>query len=191
MRLAKIISVASSPTFLSIPAFALFSLVISHPLVLILFLTAVLFSTFLPLLFIYILFKMGKVADMEVSDRRTRWIPFLGAIASYASGTGLLWYLGAPIPYTALMFCYFGNTLITALISLHWKISVHAIGLAGPVTFLIVVFGWVYALLLPLIIPIGWSRVKLGAHTWTQVIVGFLLAIPMTYFWLSLLFLVI
>jgi membrane-associated phospholipid phosphatase len=66
-------------------------------------------------------------------------------------------------------------------ISLRWKISVHASGIAGPSTALIYAFGVMAAPLLLLALPVAWARVKLGAHTILQVALGVLLTILITW----------
>ncbi|MFX1563939.1 MAG: PAP2 family protein [Promethearchaeota archaeon] len=184
---AKIISHVASPTFLAIPTFVLLLIVTNPTSLPILLFVALLFGSILPLAIIFALYKMGKIGDMEVSERSKRWMPFLGAIASYAFGSWLLLVLVAPSIVTALMFCYFGNTIITAIISLRWKISVHAVGVSGPITVLFYSLGCLYSLWLLLIIPVGWSRVELKAHTWAQIVVGFLLSIATTWIQLYLL----
>jgi len=184
---AKIISKIASPTILAIPAFLLLLFVTNPPSLLILLFVTMIFGSILPLAIIFVLYKTGKIDDMEVSERSKRWMPFIGAITSYAVGTLLLLILGSPSIVTALMVCYFGNTAITSIISLRWKISVHALGVSGPITVLFYSLGWVYGLWFLIILPVGWSRVELKAHTWTQVTVGFFLSIATT--WIQLYFL--
>jgi membrane-associated phospholipid phosphatase len=66
------------------------------------------------------------------------------------------------------------------LINLHWKISIHAMGIAGPLTALIYLFG-LPGLILTLIVPlVGWSRVYLKRHTPWQVIIGTILGFVLT-----------
>ena len=140
------------------------------------------------MLVIYLMFRMKKVGDLDVTDRSERKAPFMVSILVYTLGTVIMFALNAPSIVSALMFCYTTNTLVTFLISLHWKISVHAVGVAGPLTVLVYFFGWLYSPLLLLIIPIGWSRIELNAHTLAQVVVGFLLSIVITWAQLVLLF---
>ena len=140
------------------------------------------------MLVIYLMFRMKKVGDLDVTDRSERKAPFMVSILVYTLGTVIMFALNAPPIVSALMFCYTTNTLVTFLISLHWKISVHAVGVAGPFTVLVYFFGWLYSPLLLLIIPIGWSRIELNAHTLAQVVVGFLLSIVITWAQLVLLF---
>ena len=58
------------------------------------------------------------------------------------------------------------------IITLRWKISIHASGITGPTTVLIYSTGITGSLLSILLIPVGWARVKLNAHTWSQFLAG-------------------
>ncbi len=188
MLLAKVISGLGSPMILAFPAFIALIITTNPPSLPLLLLVAFFFGSAFPMLVIYFMYKMGKVGDLDVTDRSQRTVPFILNILMYALGTIIMLALNAPAIVSALMFCYTMNTLVTFLISLHWKISVHAIGVAGPFTCLIYFLGWLYSPLLLLIIPIGWSRVELKAHTLAQVVAGFLLSMAMTWAQLVLLF---
>lgn len=186
--LAKVISGFGSPMILAFPTFIILLVATNPPSLPLLLLMALLFGSVFPMLVIYLMYKLGKVGDLDVTDRSERRAPFVVSILVYAIGTIIMFALNAPAIVSALMFCYTTNTLVTFLISLHWKISVHAVGVAGPFTCLVHFFGWPYIPLLLLIVPIGWSRVELKAHTLTQVVAGFLLSIAMTWAQLVLLF---
>ena len=87
------------------------------------------------------------------------------------------------------MFCYALNTAVVWLITLKWKISIHAIGLGGPLVAL-----WLHGFHYPifmgtLLVLVCTSRVLLKAHTPSQVITGSALAMGLAYIELNLLFL--
>jgi len=142
------------------------------------------FGTVIPLAVLYCLVRRGIIRDMCVSERKSRVVAFAGTILSYLlGGIGLL-LARAPSIVTAAMLCYLGNALVLMLISLKWKISVHASGITGPATVLSYSMGMSALVLFGLAIPVGWARTKLGAHTLAQVLAGALLAIVIT--WLQL-----
>jgi len=114
---------------------------------------------------IFLMLRMGIIHDMYASERRTRTKPFMGAIASYLLGALVLTVFNAPSSLVALMACYFVNTLVMTVISLVWKISIHAVGISGPATFLTLQMGAIMLPLFILLLPVGWARLKLGAHT--------------------------
>jgi membrane-associated phospholipid phosphatase len=83
---------------------------------------------------------------------------------------------------SALLLLMLAESLILLAITFKWKISLHVSGLTFPLTFM-----WVKGsvsvlmgfLLLPLLM---WARVKMGAHSWAQVIASAVLSWFMTYF---------
>jgi membrane-associated phospholipid phosphatase len=124
--------------------------------------------------------------DMPVKEDRV--YPLLMIIFFYILGVITLYYLNAPPFTTALMFCYLSNSIVVFFITLHWKISIHAIGFAGPAGALIYLFGYwgiIFTLILPLVM---WSRVYLKRHTVGQVVVGGFLGLFLTYGQLYIIF---
>jgi hypothetical protein len=90
--------------------------------------------------------------------------------------------MGAPRTVTALMLCYFGNSFIMMLINWKCKISVHASGITGPATALVYSIGLIALPFMLLVLPVGWARIELKAHTPLHVWTGDLLTIPITWF---------
>jgi hypothetical protein len=91
----------------------------------------------------------------------------------------------APLLTTVVMFGYFVGTLFLFFINLYWKISIHTMGIAGPTTVLVFVFGYWGALLGLLLPPVIWSRVYLKKHTVAQAITGAILGFVLTAIALS------
>jgi len=185
-KAANAISLLLNPAVMA--AFAFLTLLIlagahnSVPLVAV----CILFGSIIPLAVIYGLSKSGMISDLYVSRRGERAKPFMGAISSYLLGSAALILLKAPSAVSALMLCYAGNTFIMMLISLRWKVSVHTSGIAGPATVLTYTLGPWAAILFALLIPVGWARIDLKAHTPGQTLVGALATIGTT--WLQLAF---
>jgi len=149
---------------------------------------SLIFATFIPLGIIYLLSRLGLISDFFVSEKRERTKPFAGAIASYLAGSFALWSVGAPTIVTALMLCYAGNTLVLMLITRVWKISVHASGIAGPATALTMSLGAWASIFFALLVPVGWARIRLGAHTPTQMLAGALVTVVTTWVQLKVYF---
>jgi len=139
------------------------------------------FGTFVPLAIMYLLSKRGLISDFFVSEKTERAKPFAGAILSYLAGSLTLYLLKAPPIITALMLCYAGNTLVMMLITRRWKISVHASGIAGPTTVLIESLGGWASIFFAFLIPVAWARMRLKAHTPTQIVAGALVTIAATW----------
>ena len=63
------------------------------------------------------------------------------------------------------------------VITLWWKISVHAAIAAGAATVLTLVFGTALLAAWPLVAVIAWSRVQVGDHTTGQILAGIALGV--------------
>ncbi len=141
---------------------------------------AVSFSCVFPIASLWYLLQKGTVESIDVAVREQRPWPLTLAALNYFFGFLLLSYVQAPELAQGLMFCYATNTLIVALITFWWKVSVHTTAMSGPLVALTYNFGpWVlpFFLLVPLV---GISRVVLNRHTVGQVIVGALLGLVLT-----------
>ena len=185
-RLASFISAALNAPLIALLTFIPLILTqkTSNPLQLITITTF--FGSILPLSSTYYLVRKGIIPDIYASDRATRTEPFLWAMASYLMGVTALMYLNAPFVVTALMACYFVNTIVMLVITLYWKISIHAVGVTGPITALVFQLG---ARMLPfflLMLPVAWARIELKAHNRLQVAVGAILSTFLT--WMQMIF---
>lgn len=157
----------------------------------ILLITAICFMV-VPFAFLVYLVRTSRVESVEVRNRLDRTRPYLVGIGSYVAGLALLATLGttAVALMVSLAVCMIVNTGLVLAINLRWKISAHASGLAGFISMLLFVereivpghpldpvLAWSAALL----IPVMWSRVRLGAHTVGQVIAGALYGLALPY----------
>tara|TARA_B100001250_G_scaffold139713_1_gene119630 strand:+ start:3001 stop:3615 length:615 start_codon:yes stop_codon:yes gene_type:complete len=154
-----------------------------------LFLTSFFFTSALPLITIFYFKHLGKISSLDAPIKEQR-IQLLAIAAIYnALGFLLLTYLGAPPIVRGLMFCYALNTAIVWRITMLWKISIHMIGLGGPIVALWLA-GFEYPLAMGFTLMIvSISRVVLKAHTPSQVIVGTMLAMGLALLELTYLFL--
>lgn len=184
-RFAELISIAAYAPIISIPTFAIINyyLLNIHDFLIITGITTI-FAGFLPISLVYGWMKSkkthGRQIELDIPQRTDRNVPLLLVIMSYLVGAIILYTINAPIITTILMFCYFSNTLIVFFINLYWKISIHSMGVAGPVTALIYVFGpigSIFSMIIPLVM---WSRLYLKRHTLLQVISGALLGLIST-----------
>ena len=182
---AEFISNLAYAPLISIPAFILINIFILNLYdFIVITIICTIFAGLMPILLVlrWLKGKHGndKKIDMDIPERTERNYPLLMVITSYAIGAVVLYLLNAPLITTILMFCYFSNTLAVFFINLYWKISIHAMGVTGPVVALIYVFGLpgaIFALLIPMVM---WSRVYLKEHTLSQVIMGTTLGFSLT-----------
>lgn len=145
-------------------------------------LVALIFGFILPIILFLYLRKRGNIGDVDATIKEERTFPFLIAVLFYFGGFLALIFFNAHIISIALWFCYISNTILTVVINRYWKISAHAMGVAGPMAAVLFV-NINFALALGFILlMIGWSRVKLKCHTVPQVLAGALLGFISTYF---------
>lgn len=138
-------------------------------------LLGVLFTSVLP--FGYLSWAVGRqqLTDRHVKLREQRPRTLLVGVGLVIIGLALLALLGAPRPVIALLAAIIAGLVIALLVTLIWKISLHAAGAAGTVVILALVFGPVWLALAPLVGLVGWARVELGDHTAAQVSAGALI----------------
>lgn len=152
----------------------------------------VFFYTFvIPLLTIWILYKLKLVSHWALRDRRDRNVPLLANLLAYVicvisvSRHGFL-PLWALIPYYGSV-CI---ALVSWVVSFWWKISGHALALSGMMTVSWIWYFMFQGIFVPLYIPmillillglLCSIRVYLGRHTLAQVYTGSLVSVAIMY----------
>ncbi len=119
--------------------------------------------------------------DIYVSRVEERPKYFIVAVIAYGAGFLVLNTLG--YRYLAgLSLAYAINTTAYLLMSLmKFKASVHVGGVVGPITYLALTLNPLYTILYVLTPLVAWSRLKLKAHTPTQLLVGGLVSVASAF----------
>jgi membrane-associated phospholipid phosphatase len=142
------------------------------------FLLGFIFIVIGPIVPLSLMVARGKMT-FDVKNRRDRPLLYLAAIIVYVCGALIAWVL-LNHAMAVLAIAYAAVTSAIAIMSLVWKVSAHAAGVAGPLTGLI----WMYGLLvLPFMVLAGivaWARWKLKLHTPLQLLIGILVAVIVT-----------
>ncbi len=120
----------------------------------------------------------GKV-DVFVSRRSDRPLYFVPAVASHVIGGYAFMVLGDWL-LAVFAFAYAAVTATVLALTFVEKVSVHAAGVAGPTTFMILAFGVAYSVLYVLVPTVGLARLCLKAHTARELILGTLIAVIVT-----------
>lgn len=180
-KIASYVSAAMNAPLIALMTFVPLILSQHHNNPLLLFCITTIFGAIIPLSSTYYLVKRGIIPDMYASDRKSRTEPILWAMASYLMGVTVLLYVKAPFVVAALMACYFVNAVVMLFITLKWKISIHAVGVTGPITALVFELGAKMIPFFLLILPLAWARVELKAHNKLQVAVGAILSSFLTW----------
>ncbi len=126
----------------------------------------------LPTLYVVRLVQSGQVSGFHLPIRQQRIKPLVFAWAI----SGLAWLalvVGSAPPllatFAGLGFFQAGLML---LITLYWKISGHAMAIAGFAVFLLGVLGWPAAPALLLIPIVIWARLRTASHSLNQTLAG-------------------
>lgn len=137
-------------------------------------------QTVIPLLPILIDTRKGAV-DVFVSEREKRSKYYLISMLSYVMGFAYFLLRNYRV-YAVISLCYLVSTAALAAVTMfaRWKISVHAAGISGPTTALMLISGSNYAPLYLLLVPVAWARLEMKAHTVAQLAAGAALAFATT-----------
>lgn len=146
------------------------------------------FITFLsPALAIYYLYRIGYITSLHVETLSERRLPYLITLFFYGFGA-YFFYQKLPeigVDISLVLTAMACSIFFTAIISLYWQISAHAVGIGGVVGALaavIIKFGQtqlIYLFLGSVIVAglVMSVRLQLNAHTPTQVGSGLILGI--------------
>jgi membrane-associated phospholipid phosphatase len=135
------------------------------------------FASVLPYALILRGVRRGQLSDTNISLREQRIRFGVVAITSILVGLAVLAALDAPAEMVALQASIAVGVACGWVITLWWKISVHAAIAAGAATVLVLVFGPALLAVWPLVAVIAWSRVQVGDHTPAQVLAGVALGV--------------
>jgi membrane-associated phospholipid phosphatase len=114
----------------------------------------------------------GRFTDHHLTTREQRVVPLTVAVALLAAGILVLAFGGAPREVIAVDAVMLGGLAITVPVTLFWKVSMHTGVAASVAAVLTMVFGGPAVAAWAMVALVGWSRVRLGAHTPAQVLVA-------------------
>jgi membrane-associated phospholipid phosphatase len=138
---------------------------------------AAVFASALPYALILRGVRGGRLSDKNISLREQRIRFGVVAITSILIGLALLAAFDAPAEMVALQASIAVGVACGWVITLWWKISVHAAIAAGAATVLTLVLGTALLAAWALVALIAWSRVQVGDHTPAQVLAGVTLGV--------------
>ena len=127
----------------------------------------------LPIVYVGLMVRRGTITDLHMRVREQRLRPFLVSIVCTTIAWWVLRFMGAPsiVPLFALFSLV--QIAVMAIITLVWQISMHMMSITGVMVAAFAFFGPLWAILvIPLIVLVGVSRLKLKRHTLAQVIAG-------------------
>lgn len=154
----------------------------------------VIFVTFLgtailPVLAIFVLWKIGVVKDPALNRRQDRMVPYMITLAGYLAVAIYLFAVSAPLWLPMLLVGAAIALLADTIINYRWKISGHTSGMGGicAVIFFLMLssmeamkLDWWFILAIFLTGLVGTSRLILGRHNLWQVLAGFAVGFTFT-----------
>jgi len=139
----------------------------------------------LPALYMFWGLATKRISDWDMTKRKERSGVYFFTIFCHLFGVVLAFFLGK-ILLAKILFIFWSLAVVFALITIVWKISIHAGVNAAALAFFNHYFGWQnYWWLSLVLVAVLWARVEIKKHTWTQVTAGAVLAIV----WVELLLL--
>ena len=133
-------------------------------------LIALFFTVFAPWLVVLYMRRRGEISELFIPERRDRLRPLFFFCTSSWMDVGILYLIHAPPALYALMVCVAVLGTVALLITMQWKISLHAMGLWAACGVVIALYGSWWA-----VAPAGlvsWARFVLQAHSVSQILVG-------------------
>lgn len=134
----------------------------------------------IPSIIIAYLYSKGKISDVQISMKEERWIPLVITSILYMSTYYLLRNIGLNRFFLLVMATAILAIVISFIINIWWKISVHMIGIGGLTGAIYCIAASFNTNLNPTLILafilagfLGYSRLKLKQHTLAQVLVGY------------------
>ena len=184
VRLARAVSIVGAPPVLIVPlvAFAAWYSEESGPPIVRGALTFFIATAVVPCLYIYGMFRGGKVSNPGLPRRSERLQPAVFAVVCALAAYPILRAIGSAQVYVQLDAGLLLQMVVLAVVTIWWKISYHAAGAAGLALAMLAWGGTAAALPLAMLaLVIGWARVRLGRHTPAQVLAGWLSALPLCW----------
>ena len=188
IKLAKLLSIIFEPFTVSFMALLLVvnSLNLNSEGKLFWFITAIVLGGFPPIMVLLYEKKIGKIHDWFMTNRLER----RDVLIAWFFGSGLFLIvanlLSAPRLLLALSLTMLLVSLLVTFATFFWKVSVHMVGVNLFVLLLLLVYSANFLWLVILIPLVAWARITLHAHTLSQVTVGSILTIVITYLVFSL-----
>lgn len=181
VRLARAISNILAPATISVPMILLVALYQARNVVSALTygMMTLLFLCIGPFAYVLLGVRLGKLSDVDVSRRSERVGPFIFGLFSICLGWFALTLTHGPTLLITVLVLTAVSGLCMMIITLWWKISLHASSLAGAATMLTALYGAIMLPTFALLVMVSWSRVVLRRHTLAQVVAGSLLGIAL------------
>jgi len=127
-----------------------------------------------PLIFFLLMLYHKQIKDWDMQNRKERVPLYLFTTICHLGGVWLAHELGKN-ELVSILLVFYGVAMVFLLITLKWKISLHAGVNSVLFTIINVLYGYKYLFLYVLLWPLLWARVYQKHHTIAQFVVGAIL----------------
>lgn len=118
-----------------------------------------------------------RISDWDMTRRKERAGLYFFTIFCHLVGVVFAYLLGKVL-LAKILFIFWSLAVVFALITVVWKISIHAGVNAAALAFFNHYYGWKrYWWLVLVLVVVMWARVVIKKHTWAQVTAGAALAL--------------
>ncbi len=138
-----------------------------------------------PMVFFLMMLYHKQIKDWDIQKRAQRIPLYLFTLFCHLGGLWLAHEL-EKFGLFPILLVYYVVGIVFFLITLHWKISLHAGVNAVLITTINIFYGWQFWWLYIALSLVMWARVYQKHHTWQQVFVGSLLGISIVGIGLTL-----
>lgn len=141
----------------------------------ILFPSLIIFQILIPIAYIHIALRLGKVSAWDLPKKEERYL-FLGiSFASYLISVLVIYFFGNQLLLSLSLIILVLLTVL-AIITYFWKISLHTSMNTGGAILLDFLFNWQIPWVFLMIPIIFWSRLLLKRHNFAQLIAGIIVS---------------
>ncbi len=152
------------------------------------YLSVFIFTLLLPAALIPLYFYFGMTGNFQFTERRERLIPLYLTLIFYLAAYLLIKQLPVSIVYQRFLFAGCISLILVTAISHFWMISLHTAGWGGLTGLVLMLsFRFNTDLMIILIITLfisgltAYARLKVSAHTSSQIYLGFLLGLAVMF----------
>lgn len=142
------------------------------------------FTFILPVLNIYLMYKLKRIHSVTLSNRSERTFPYIMTAIFYFGLFYLFFDLRVWQTIKIFIFCAGTAILLTSLINLKYKISAHMVGIGGIIGMifslnLLLKYDLMHFVVIGILISgiIGWARLTLEEHKPSEIYTGFFLGV--------------
>ncbi len=144
----------------------------------------------MPMVAIAVLHNLKLIEDKRLVKREERWLPYIATVLCYICSAIYLYHIHTPMWVVLFMAGGAAACLISAIVTLWWKISAHMAGIGGLIAFAVKVhidgcnvidMKFIIGLLVLLAGCLGSSRIFMNRHTLMQVLMGLINGFAVVY----------